>query len=54
MCQKINFDWISKLATAVNSDKELTAVGDNFTTDFVIVFGEKSCLCCPCEVNHRM
>lgn len=41
MCQKINFDWISKLATAVNSDKELTAVGDNFTTDFVIVFGEK-------------
>ena len=39
MRQEINFDWISTLATAVNSDKELTAVGGNFTTNFVIVFG---------------
>ena len=41
MRQEINLDWIKILASAVNSDKELTAVGDNFTTNFVIVFGEE-------------
>lgn len=41
MTERINLDWLDAFADAVNSDEEMTVIGDWFTVSFSIDFGDQ-------------